>query len=130
MLKVLIIDDSKAVHAFVKDCVSKIKCECQQAFDGQQGLEVFKQKLTEPNFKYDLILLDWEMPKLTGPETLKELRKVSPDIPILMMTTRNSVDDLKAMLEAGVSEYMMKPFTPDIFFEKVETVLGRSVRGG
>ena len=118
-MRILAIDDSKAVHAFIKVALNLPGVELVQAFDGAQGFETF-QKLSSP---VDLILLDWEMPVQDGPTTLAALLAVGAKCPVVMMTTRNSPDDIALMLSRGASEYMLKPFTTDILLEKIETIL-------
>lgn len=74
---------------------------------------------------YDLILLDWNMPEMTGPEFLEyNLKEKITTIPVVMMTTENKPDYIRRALELGASEYIMKPFTGDILFNKINLVLG------
>jgi DNA-binding response OmpR family regulator len=121
MFKILLVDDTKSIHAFVKDLLKKkTSVIFRDVFNGQEAIDC----LFDSQEKFDLILLDWEMPIKTGPETLMELKKRGCDTPIVMMTTRNSPDEIAQLLEMGASEYMMKPFTADILFEKIEYVCG------
>jgi two-component system chemotaxis response regulator CheY len=123
MFKILIIDDTKSVHAFVGALLSKSKeVKFTGVFDGAQALELLKK-----NSDFDLILLDWEMPVLNGPNTFKEIKKMNLKAPTVMMTTKNAPEDIAMMLEMGVAEYLMKPFTIDILFEKIEAVSGRAL---
>ena len=126
MIRVLIVDDTKSVHAFVKALISKSKdVQSVSVFDGLQAVELLAKDRS-----FDLILLDWEMPNLTGPETFAKFLEMGINhgvIPTIMMTTKNSPDDIAKMLGMGVAEYMMKPFTIDIFFEKLEAVCGKSL---
>ncbi|MGE3610411.1 MAG: response regulator transcription factor [Bacteriovoracaceae bacterium] len=116
MVKILIIDDSKAVHAFTKNCLTELGyLNIQQAFNGQEGISSLDNSI-------DIILLDWEMPIKDGPSTLKEIRANGLTIPIIVMTTRNSVEDITFMLGLGANDYMMKPFTADILKGKMEAV--------
>jgi two-component system chemotaxis response regulator CheY len=124
MLKILIIDDSKAVHAFIKDCFSSTSHSLNHVYDGDQGVKV----LALPGNQFDLILMDWEMPVLNGPDAFAEFKKMGVQVPVIMMTTRNAMADIQRMVNAGVSDYMMKPFTKEILFDKIESVLGRSVK--
>lgn len=124
MFEVLIIDDTKSVQAFVKSMLAKAKeISVQSAFNGAEAVEIFKK-----GTKFDLIFLDWEMPILNGPETFKTLRQMGVSTPVIMMTTKNASEDIQLMLEAGVSEYLMKPFTIDILFEKIEFVTGKEFK--
>ena len=119
-MKILCIDDSKAVHAFLKDCLTGVATEFKSAFDGEQAVKLFEDK----SFSADLIFLDWEMPKKTGPEVLADLARAKNTIPIIMLTSKNQTSDIAAVLAAGASEYIMKPFTKDIILEKVSMLVG------
>ncbi len=122
MFSILIIDDTKSVHAFVKNLLAKAPdIQTTSVFDGAQGVELLK---TQKNF--DLILLDWEMPNLNGPDTFVSLKEMGITIPTLMMTTKNKPEDIEKMIGLGVAEYLMKPFTIDILFDKIEFVSGKA----
>lgn len=121
MFQILIIDDTRSVHAFTKSLLNKAPdIQVSSAMNGAQGLEAIKAN------HFDLILLDWEMPVLNGPDTLEQIKKMNIETPVIMTTTRNSAEDIQRMLDAGVSEYMMKPFTIDILFEKISYVTGKN----
>ena len=116
MFKILIVDDSKTIHAFAKHLLSKSKEVCtESAMDGEQAIQLLEK---DPSF--DLILLDWEMPVLNGPETLKKLKSIGCKVPVVMMTTKDKPEEIAEMLALGAAEYLMKPFTVDILFEKIE----------
>lgn len=118
-LKILCIDDSKSVHAFLKQCLDSKLESLTSAYNGEEGL-----KIIASNKNFDIIFLDWEMPIKTGPETFQELKKSGNRIPVIMLTSKNNTEDVAQMLGMGVAEYIMKPFTQDIIFEKIEMVLG------
>lgn len=123
MPRILIVDDTKSVHAFVRALLSKSKTiTTESVYDGVQALERLKQKND-----FDIIFLDWEMPNLNGPDTLQKIKSLGISTPVLMMTSKNSPEDIARVLELGASEYLMKPFTVDILFEKMSFVLGRAV---
>ena len=67
------------------------------------------------------------MPNLNGPDALQEIKSLGINTPVLMMTSKNAPEDIARVLELGASEYLMKPFTVDILFEKMSFVLGRAV---
>ncbi len=115
------VDDTKSVQAFVKALLAKAPgIEVTSVYNGLEAVELLKQKSD-----FDLILLDWEMPKMDGPTAFVEFKKMGVKTPTVMMTTKNSPEDIMKMLELGVAEYLMKPFTIDILFEKIETATGR-----
>ena len=119
-MKILCIDDSKAVHSFLKDCVEKVVTEFTSFYDGEDAILYFQKNPST----FDLIFLDWEMPKKTGPETLAELKKLGVKTPVFMLTSKNAVEDISKMLSLGATEYIMKPFTRDIILEKISFLSG------
>jgi len=122
MFRVLIVDDTRSVHAFVKSLLLKSnEIEVTSVYNGAEAVELLKE--TE---HFDLILLDWEMPVLNGPETFQALKRMDAKIRTIMMTTKNDPGDIQMMFSLGVDEYLMKPFTLDILFQKIEWVSGRS----
>lgn len=120
MYKILIIDDSKSVQAFLKDCLKTLASEVHSEYNGKDGLKHIQEK---GNSYYDLIFLDWEMPELNGPDTYQELKKIDLKTPVIMITTKNKPEEIMQMLDNGVAEYVMKPFTQDIIEEKIYMVL-------
>lgn len=122
MFKVLIVDDTRSVHAFVKNLLLKSKeVEVTSVYNGAEAVELLEQ-----NEQFDLILLDWEMPVLNGPESLIAIKNMNFGIPVIMMTTKNDPDDIQKMFSLGIDEYLMKPFTIDILFQKIEWVTGKA----
>jgi two-component system chemotaxis response regulator CheY len=123
-MKILCVDDTKAVHAFIRSLFAGLAHELVPVYDGQQALD----ELAKSDFRgVDLVLLDWEMPVKNGLETMADIRKKTNALPVIMVTSKNDMDDITKMLEAGANEYIMKPFTRDILFEKISQVLGREV---
>lgn len=120
----MVIDDSKTVHGFLGKYLADADppCELMGAPDGAAGLATLRAG-AEP----DLIFLDWEMPELDGPGTFAGLRAMGVQTPVIMLTSRNDVADIARMLEAGVDEYVMKPFTADVIYEKMSAVLRRPI---
>lgn len=117
-MRILSIDDSKAVHAFVTSCFEGTSHTVVHAFDGFDGLNV----LSDKSLDFDLILLDWEMPGMTGPEVLEEIIKRNIKTPVVMVTTKNSPAEIARVIEIGAKEYIMKPFTREILIEKIESL--------
>ena len=118
-LKVLLIDDSKAIQAFVKDCFLNIPgMELITANNGKIGLETLED---EENI--DCVFLDWEMPVMNGIETLAEIKKLFPKLIVIMMTSKNGALDIQKMLSLGASDYIMKPFTRDNLVDKLNEIM-------
>mgnify|MGYP001580505382 CR=1 FL=1 len=116
------IDDSKAVHAFLDRCLSEGPGQdfCfLHAMGVQEGLVM----IADNKNRVAAVLLDWEMPDITGYDGLPMILNKWPDLKVIILTSKNNPDDIMKMLERGAKEYMMKPFTPDILFDKLNTVI-------
>jgi DNA-binding response OmpR family regulator len=119
-MRILSIDDSKAIHAYIIACLEGPEYVLEHAYDGEEAL----QKLQNTKDPFDLILLDWEMPGMTGPEVLRKIKELPLSASVIMVTTKNAVEDITQVLQLGAAEYIMKPFTKDILIEKIQSVVG------
>lgn len=114
--KILIIEDEKSLAQVLEDTFSQEGFEIIKAFDGENGIDKFY------NEKPDLILLDINLPKKLGWEVCKEIRETS-NIPIIMMTARDSDNDEYNGLSIGADDYITKPFNLKILLLKVKKLL-------
>lgn len=114
--KILIIEDEKPLAQVLEDTFSQERFEIIKAFDGENGVDKFY------NEKPDLILLDINLPKKLGWEVCKEIRETS-NIPIIMMTARDSDSDEYNGLSIGADDYITKPFNLKILLLKVKKLL-------
>lgn len=114
----LVVDDSRVIRKVARRMLEEIGFQVDEAGDGQQALDHCAAGL--PYF----ILLDWNMPVMNGLEFLKALRALpGGDAPIVVFcTTENDLDHIQAALEAGASEYIMKPFDREILEAKLSSV--------
>ncbi len=118
-MKVLIVDDSKPILMMVTQMLNELGHEPLTAVDGENAYQVI-----EKNKGIELILLDWNMPVMTGLQFLEKNKSENIfEIPIFMMTTEKSPDKIQKALENGVADYIMKPFTPDILENKIEMLM-------
>ena len=110
----LIVDDSRVVRKVARRIAEDIGIACQEAEDGQKAFELCKTALP------DVILLDWNMPVMSGLEFLEKLRALEGgDRPLVVFcTTENDARQIKRAMEAGANEYIMKPFDSDIIKSK------------
>ncbi|TWW09336.1 Chemotaxis protein CheY [Planctomyces bekefii] len=122
-MNVLLVDDSRAVHALVTEMFANSPVSLFHAFNGAEAVEV----LSKNERDYEMILLDWEMPVLSGIEALPELRRLFGSNPIVMVTSKNAMEDIVRALESGATDYIMKPYTKEILFGKLAQILGREV---
>lgn len=114
----LVVDDSRVIRKVARRMLEEIGFQVDEAGDGQQALEHCGAGL--PFF----ILLDWNMPVMNGLDFLKALRALpGGDVPIVVFcTTENDIEHIQAALEAGASEYIMKPFDREILEAKLSSV--------
>lgn len=119
LVKALIVDDSKAMRMIIKRIVTELGYATLEAGDGQQALDVLKA-----NGPVQLALVDWNMPVMNGYEFVCEVRKLADhkDMRILMVTTETDVSNVTRALEAGASEYLMKPFTKEGIADKLAII--------
>ena len=115
-MHILIIEDEKPLAQVLEDTFSQEGFEIIKAFDGENGVDKFY------NEKPDLILLDINLPKKLGWEVCKEIRETS-NIPIIMMTARDSDSDEYNGLSIGADDYITKPFNLKILLLKVKKLL-------
>ncbi len=119
--KFLIVDDSNTMRRIVVNTLKSLGyTEYVEAEDGKVALE----KLQADN-SINFVITDWNMPVMTGLELTRAIRanENTKDLPILMVTTRGVKDDIVQALQARVSNYVVKPFTPQILKEKIDLVL-------
>lgn len=114
----LIVDDSRVVRKVARRIVEGFNFTCEEAEDGQKAADACGIKMP------DAILLDWNMPVMTGIEFLEVLRKMpGGDQPkVLFCTTENDISFIQRALSAGANEYIMKPFDSDIIEAKFKSV--------
>ena len=118
-MNVLIVDDFATMRRILRNILKQLGfTNIIEADDGTTALEVLgKQKI-------DLIISDWNMPKMTGLELLKQMRSDSDlkSIPFLMVTAEAQKKNVIDAVKAGVSNYIVKPFTADQIMEKLEKI--------
>jgi two-component system chemotaxis response regulator CheY len=115
-MRALVVDDSSTVRKIVSSILQKLGYECLQAGNGQEALTVVRE---HPDIT--LAMVDWNMPVMNGLEFVLEVRKsISTEkMKVIMVTTETELRQVSAALDAGVDEYIMKPFTPEIVEEKL-----------
>ena len=118
MKSCLIVDDSKVIRMVARKILEELNFETLEAADGQQALDACKQKLP------DAVLLDWNMPVMSGIEFLREMRALpGGNAPIVVFcTTENDIQHIQEAIEAGANEYIMKPFDSEIIQGKFSQV--------
>ncbi len=118
-LKLLVADDNDVNLFLVESIVCRFKGECKTVRDGIEVLESLKEN------KFDGILLDIQMPRLDGMETLKEIRKMSGDIsqiPIIAVSAFASEEEKEKIIKAGAQQYLGKPYFPKDLYKAISSV--------
>ena len=119
MKKILVVDDEKPISDIVKFNLTKEGYEVFTAYDGEEAVEMVKE--VEP----DLILLDLMLPKMDGLEVAREVRKTY-DMPIIMVTAKDSEIDKVLGLELGADDYVTKPFSNRELLARIKAHLRRT----
>jgi len=121
MKTVLVVDDSRIMRNIVKNYFSDLSIPCQyiEAVDGNEALEtILKQRI-------DLVLLDWNMPKLSGIEFLKKVRAIDKfkKLPIIMVTSEAAKYNVIEALKMGATDYIIKPINGKLFKDKLTKLI-------
>jgi len=119
-MKILVVEDEKKVASFIKRGLEEEKFEVDVAYDGDDGL----QKLLDGS--YSLVILDVMLPKKDGLSVVKDLRTKKILTPVLMLTAKDTVDDIVAGLNSGSDDYLTKPFAFAELLARVRALLRRS----
>lgn len=121
-MKLLVVDDSSTMRRIIKNTLEKLgHSEVLEAEHGVQAWEILSA-----NDDIKVVITDWNMPEMNGLDLVKKIRaeKKYEDVPIIMVTTEGGKAEVITALKAGVNNYIVKPFTPQILKEKLEDVLG------
>lgn len=103
-LRILVIEDDAKVGGFLEQGLSEEEFEVRLGRDGEEAI---RMGLTE---EYDIILLDYMLPKYSGPQVVRALRQQGRFTPILMLTARDAPEDIQLCLTSGANAYLTKPF--------------------
>lgn len=118
-LNVLIVDDYKTMLRVVRNLLAQIGFEnVDEALDGSEALQKTREK------QYDLIISDWNMEPMTGLDFLKSLRSEGKRTPFIMVTAESKTENIIAAKQAGVNNYIVKPFSAETLKSKIDAVLG------
>ena len=114
-MRALIVDDSRFVRGYLRGLLEEKGIECEEAADGQAGMDRFNA-----GGAFDLALVDWIMPVMNGLEMLRRLRAEGHgEVKVMMVTTEAENDSILRALDASADEYLMKPFDDQALTEKL-----------
>lgn len=114
----LVVDDSRVIRRVARHILESLNLNVEEASDGREALEMCDTRMP------DVVLLDWNMPIMSGLDFLKELSRLDLARPpkVIFCTTENGVDHIRAAVDAGADEYVMKPFDRDTLESKLQIV--------
>lgn len=119
-MKALIVDDSLTIRRIVRKALGIVGInDAVDAEDGCAALEAVNK-----TNDFDLILLDWNMPKMSGIDALRTLRQAGNKTPVIMVTTEAEKSRVIDAIKSGANDYLIKPFSPDQLAAKVKNVIG------
>jgi len=124
-VKALIVDDSMTIRRIVAKALANVGIT--EYAEAANGLEAVK---AAQNDQFDVILLDWNMPQMTGIETLRSLRAAGNKTPVIMVTTEAEKARVVDAIRSGVNDYLIKPFTPEHLAEKIKRLVPLSEASG
>lgn len=117
MKHILIVEDEEGIVKFLKQGLEEEGYQISSANNGLLGLDLFK------NGRFDLILLDWMLPKMTGIDVCKNIRELNSKIPIIFLTAKDTVQETIEGLKTGANDYIKKPFSFDELVERIKVQL-------
>jgi two-component system, chemotaxis family, chemotaxis protein CheY len=119
-MKILVVDDSSTMRRIIINTLNKIGySDYAEAANGREGVE----KLAA--VPIDMIITDWNMPEMSGVDFIRAVRAndQTKHLPVIMVTTNAAQEDIVQALDAGVNNYVVKPFTPDTIKERIQAAI-------
>jgi two-component system chemotaxis response regulator CheY len=120
-MKILLVDDSSTMRRIQKNTLEKLgHTDVTEAGDGAEAIA----KLQAGGGSYDLVLMDWNMPNMTGIDALKKI-KADPAlkaVPVIMVTSESEKTRIMEAIQSGAANYVVKPFQPETLAEKIAAI--------
>ena len=117
--RILIVDDEAVIRDGLKRVLERESFTVETCSSGFQAIEILQKQ------EFDLIITDLKMPGMSGMEVLRSVRTLQPDTPVILITGYASIDTAVEAIKNGASDYISKPFAPDILLEKVQNALSQ-----
>jgi two-component system chemotaxis response regulator CheY len=124
---ILIVDDMSSIRDLIKKTLKALGYKkIEEAQDGVEGFQKLVQKKDTPE-KFTLIISDWNMPNKNGLEFLREVRahQEFKNIPFILLTSESERDQVTEAILAGVSQYIVKPFSPKVLIDKLKSTYAK-----
>ena len=121
-MKLLVVDDSSTMRRIIKNTLARLGYK--DVLEGEDGVQGWAAMDANPDI--EMLITDWNMPEMNGLELVKKVRADDrfTDLPIIMVTTEGGKAEVITALKAGVNNYIVKPFTPQVLKEKLGAVMG------
>lgn len=119
-MRILIVEDDQKIAGFIAKGLKEEMMSIDQAYDGEEGLYLAEMH------PYDVLIVDWMLPKLSGLELIQQLRTRKITTPVLMLTARSDIDDRVEGLESGADDYLSKPFAFAELIARIKALHRRS----
>ncbi|NTV24831.1 MAG: response regulator transcription factor [Chlorobiaceae bacterium] len=123
-MRLLIIEDEPGIARFLKEGLEEECYAVDVAYDGKSGLDLAMTN------DYDLIMVDWMIPGLSGIDVCRHIRQSSSSVPILFLTARDTLEDVVFGLESGANDYIRKPFEFEEVLARIRVQLRSAGQGG
>lgn len=119
--KVIVVDDSSVMRQIIKNNLKQLGFEQSNLVDAEDGEQALKKISEDP---IDLVISDWNMPKMTGIEFLRAVRSDGglKELPFLMVTSEADKEKIMEAVQAGVNQYIVKPFNATQLEEKIKEI--------
>jgi two-component system, chemotaxis family, chemotaxis protein CheY len=115
-MRAMVVDSSGVMRKVISRALGEVGIkDVEEAGDGQQALTAF-----DDGASFDLVITDWEMPVMNGLELVQSIRATGNRVPIMMVTTKAERADVLEAIQAGINDYVIKPFERDQFREKLD----------
>jgi len=121
-MKILIIDDEPTIIEFIKQGLESRLFSVESATDGERGAFLARTGT------YDLVILDYSLPKMNGAQVLKEIRSENKHLPVIILTVKSELSDKKELFELGADDYITKPFLFDELLLRINAILKRPTK--
>ena len=120
-MKILVVEDDINIHSLIRRTLEDEGWIVESAYDGEEGEYMIDIG------SYDIVVLDWMMPKVDGVTLLKNIRDKGNNTPIIMLTAKSNIEDRVKGLRCGADDYLSKPFSIDELIERIKAIYRRSL---
>lgn len=121
-MRILIVEDEPSISHFIRDGLEEEGFAVDVADNGKKGLQMALDNLEE----YDVILLDWMLPGMSGIEICRNIRLENKVVPIIFLTAKDTVDDVVFGLETGANDYIRKPFSFEELLARIRVLMRKN----